>query len=193
MSLHAPKETLSNARNGVHLAGEIKDCIRWQVVCVDPEHLHDKERREISESPIFQANVLFACIDEVHLINERGLSFHLAFAGNGAFLCRHFPALISIVGLSATLGPRLPMVSVCKSLGFFEGHFKLIWRSNECPNTQFNIQFLTHRLNGNKFPDLLPYLANRRKTIIYCWTVDQVSHVYAYIWHFQPDRTNKLS
>jgi hypothetical protein len=30
------------------LAGEIKECIRWQVICVDPEHLRDREWREIT-------------------------------------------------------------------------------------------------------------------------------------------------
>lgn len=116
------KETLSDAqKTGVCLAGEIKDCVRWQVVCVDPEHLSDKEWREISESPIFQANVLFTCINKVHLINKWGLvSFHLAFAGIGTFLHGCFPASMSVVGLSATLEPGLLTVSVCKSLGFLK-------------------------------------------------------------------------
>lgn len=187
------KETLSDARKaGVRLAGEIKDCVRWQVLCVDPEHLRDKEWREISESSVFRANVLFTCVDEVHLINEWGLSFRLAFADIGTFLRGRFPASMSVVGLSATLEPGLPTVSVCKSLGFFKGHFKLIRRSNERPNTQFGIKFLTHGLNGDKFPDLLPYLASGRKTIIHCRTVDQVSRVYSYIWRLQPDGVDKL-
>jgi superfamily II DNA helicase RecQ len=178
---------------GIWLAREIKDCTKWQAVCVDPEHLRDKEWREISESPVFQANVLFTCINEVHLINEWGLSFRLALAGIGTFLWGCFPASICIVGLSAMLEAGLPTVSVCKSLGFFEGHFRLIQRSNEYPNTQFIIPFLTCGLNGDKFSDLLPYLASGRKTIIHCRTVNQVSHVYAYIWHLQPDGVNKLN
>ena len=187
------KETLSDARKaGIRLAGEIKECVRWQVICVDPEHLRDKEWREITESPTFRTNVLFACVDEVHLINEWGISFRLAFGAIGTFLRGRFPSSISVVGLSATLEPGLPMVSVCKSLGFFEGNFKLIRGSNERPNTQFTIQFLTHGLNGDKFPDLLPYLAGGRKTIIHCRTIDQVSRVYAYIWRLQPNGINKL-
>ena len=59
-------------------------------------------------------------------------------------------------------------------------------------NTQFTIQFITGGLNGEKFPDLLPYMATGRKTIIHCRTLDQVSHVYAYIWRLQPDGANKL-
>jgi hypothetical protein len=56
------------------------------VICVDPEHLHDREWKEITEHPIFRANILFACVDEVHLINEWGLAFRLAFGTIGTFL-----------------------------------------------------------------------------------------------------------
>jgi len=72
------KETLSVVRKaGIHLAGEIKECVKWQVICVDPEHLRDKEWREITEYSTFRANILFAFVDEVHLINEWGLSFRV--------------------------------------------------------------------------------------------------------------------
>ncbi|KIJ91174.1 hypothetical protein K443DRAFT_14631 [Laccaria amethystina LaAM-08-1] len=37
-------ETLSNMQKvGVHLTQEIMECVKWQVTCVDPEHLHNKE------------------------------------------------------------------------------------------------------------------------------------------------------
>ena len=160
---------------------------------MDPEHLRDKEWREITESPIFRSNILFGCIDEVHLINVWGLSFRTAFTTIGTFLRGRFPASVSIVGLTATLEPGPPTVSVCKSLGFFEGNFKFIRRSNERPNTQFAVQFITRGLNGESFPDLLPYLAAGRKTIIHCRTLDQVSRVYAYIWQLQPDGVDKLT
>lgn len=53
-----------------------------------------------------RANVLFACVDEVHLISEWGLSFRLlAFGTIGTFLRGRFPSWISIVGLTATLEP----------------------------------------------------------------------------------------
>jgi len=176
-------ETLSEAQKaGTRLADVVKECIRWQVICVDPDHLHDKEWREITESPIFQSNVLFGCIDEVHLINVWGLSFCTAFATIRAFLHGQFPASITVVSLTATLKLGSSTISVCKSLGFFEGNFKFIRRSNEHPNTQFTVQFITWGLNSKKFPNLLPYLASGRKTIIHCQTLDQVFHVYAYIW-----------
>jgi len=70
--------------------------------------------------------------------------------------------------LTATLELGSSTISVCKSLGFFEGNFKFIRRSNEHLNTQFTVQFITWGLNGKKFPNLLPYLAAGRKMIIHC-------------------------
>ena len=163
------------------MSDAIKKCIRLQVVCVDPEHLHDKEWREITESPTFQSNVLFGCIDKVHLINVWGLSFRTAFTTIAALLHGQFHASMSVVGLTATLEPGPSTISVCKSLGFFEGNFEFIRRSNKHTNTQFIVQFIIHGLNGEKLPDLLPYLATGRK-IIHYQTLDQVSCVYTYIW-----------
>ena len=124
-------ETLSKVRKvGVHLAQEVMECVRWQVICVDLEHLHDKEWRVTIESPTFRSNVLFACVDEVHLMNEWGLSFRPAFAAVRTFFHGCFLASMSAVGLSVTLEPGAPTTSVCKSLNFFEGNFLLIRQSN---------------------------------------------------------------
>ncbi|KAJ7234399.1 hypothetical protein C8J57DRAFT_1040253, partial [Mycena rebaudengoi] len=56
--------------------------------------------------------------------------------------------------LSATLTLGKATTSVCESLGFFQGSFHLIRRTNERPNIQFIIQILTHGLAGHEFPDL---------------------------------------
>ena len=68
--------SFGRGNQGVHL----------QVICVDPEHLHDKEWREITEYPTFHANILFVCVVRVHLFNECGLAFHLVFGTIGSFL-----------------------------------------------------------------------------------------------------------
>ncbi|KAJ7877262.1 hypothetical protein B0H14DRAFT_3436214 [Mycena olivaceomarginata] len=55
------QESLADTRRReVRLADEIKSCDKWQVVCVDPEHLKTKVWREVSESPIFRANIIYA-------------------------------------------------------------------------------------------------------------------------------------
>jgi superfamily II DNA helicase RecQ len=117
-------ETLTEARKtGLCLAREIKECVRWQVVCVDPEHLRDKEWREITEGPIFRSNVLFACVDEAHLINSWGLSFRSAFSLIGTFLRGRFPSSISILGLTATLGTWFTNRICLQESWLFRGKF----------------------------------------------------------------------
>ncbi|KAJ7127744.1 P-loop containing nucleoside triphosphate hydrolase protein, partial [Mycena epipterygia] len=82
------RESLADARcQGINLADEIKSCSKWQVICVDPEHLRTKEWREISEFPIFRANILSVVTDEVHLINEWGTNFRIDFTTIGPNLC----------------------------------------------------------------------------------------------------------
>ncbi|KAJ7183910.1 P-loop containing nucleoside triphosphate hydrolase protein [Mycena filopes] len=189
-------ETLALARrNDVNLTTLVKECTRWQVICVDPEHLCGKEWLEISEWPIFRARILFVVIDEVHLINEWGATFRLPFAKIGLFVRGRLPrATISIVGLSASLAPGKDTNSVCASLGFFGNSFHLIRRrrSNERPNVQFIMQPLTHGLSGYDFPDFLPYLTSGRKTSIHCDTLDLVFRVYVYIWRLQASGTGKM-
>jgi hypothetical protein len=64
------RESLAAARrDGVNLVIQIKECSKWQVICVDPEHLRGKDWRVIAASPIFRASYLFTVIDEAHLIN----------------------------------------------------------------------------------------------------------------------------
>ena len=43
----------SEWKAGTPLSDVIKECIKWQIICVDPEHLCDREWREITESLTF--------------------------------------------------------------------------------------------------------------------------------------------
>ncbi|KAJ6505453.1 P-loop containing nucleoside triphosphate hydrolase protein [Mycena sanguinolenta] len=179
------RESLAEARrNAVNLTEEIKTC-RWQVVCVDPEHLRDKEWRTISESPEFSARLLYSAVDEAHLINGWGVDFRPDFKLIGQFFRGRFPSSSSVVALSATVAPGQETASICTSLGLFDGSFHLIRRSNERPNVQFIMQTLTHGLSGYEFPDLLPFINSGRKTAIHCATIEVVHRVYAYIWSLQ--------
>jgi hypothetical protein len=70
------KKTMTEARKAGHkLAIDIKECKRWGIVCIDPEHLRDSEWREITEWHVFRSNVIFGCVDEAHIIKEWGLLF----------------------------------------------------------------------------------------------------------------------
>ncbi|KAJ7210266.1 P-loop containing nucleoside triphosphate hydrolase protein, partial [Mycena haematopus] len=186
------RESLADARrNGVKLTEEII-AGKWQVICVDPEHLRDPEWRTISESPEFRARLLYFSVDEAHLINEWGAEFRPDFKMVGLFFRGRLSSSTSLVALSATLAPGPPTSSVCTSLGLFEGKFHLIRRSNERPNVQFIMQTLNHGLAGYEFPDLLPFLNSGRKMVLHCATLDLVFRVYVYIWRLQPATADKF-
>ncbi|KAJ7478915.1 P-loop containing nucleoside triphosphate hydrolase protein [Mycena latifolia] len=187
------REALADARRqGINLADEIKNCTKWQVICVDPEHLKTKEWRDISESPIFRSRIFYAATDEAHLINEWGILFRIDFRTIGLFLRGRLPSSISIVGLSATLAPGKDTTAVCQTLGLFEGHFHMIRRTNERPNIQFTLQTLTHGLSGYEFPDILPFLRSGRKVIIHFHSLDMLFRCYVYIWRLQPRSAEKM-
>lgn len=173
------QETLTNARkNNVKLAEEIKSCTKWQVICVDPEHLHDKEWREITEWPHFRTNCVSASVDEAHLIYEWGEDFRIMFKHIGPFLRGRMPSWTSPVALTATVEPGAPTAHILNSLSM-SGH--MIQRSNERVNTQFIMQTLEHGLSGYEFPSLLPFINTGWKTVIHCQTIDIVFHCYIYI------------
>ncbi|KAJ6478356.1 P-loop containing nucleoside triphosphate hydrolase protein [Mycena sanguinolenta] len=185
-------ETVTEARKiGRNLTAEIAEC-HWAIICVDPEHLIDKQWEHISDSPVFRENVMFAGVDEVHLIDEWGADFCPAFHRIGPFVRGRLPPQISIFGLSATLQPGSNTNCVCQSLGFQPNMFHLLRRSNERTNIQFLITPLTHGLGGDEFPDLLQYLPEGRKTIIYCATIELCWRVFVYLIRLLPPGPHRL-
>ncbi|KAJ7223334.1 P-loop containing nucleoside triphosphate hydrolase protein, partial [Mycena pura] len=185
-------ESLAEARRaGIDLAGVIKRCETYQVVCVDPEHLRGKEWREISDFPVFRARIFYAATDEVHLINEWGFDFRPDFKLIGLFVRGRLPSTISVVGLSATLTPGPATTAVCETLGLYENRFHLIRRTNERPNVQFIMKVLGHGLSGYSFPDILPILNSGRKAVIHCPTLDMVFRLYVFIWRCQSSTADK--
>ncbi|KAK7015322.1 P-loop containing nucleoside triphosphate hydrolase protein [Favolaschia claudopus] len=186
-------ETVTDARkNKRDLVKIIRECNTYGVICVDPEHLHDKAWRSITASDTFRANAVYGCLDEVHLVNEWGASFRPLFKRVGAFFRGRLPSTISVMGLSATLQPGAPTDSICKSLGFSGNDFYLLRLSNERPNTQFIMEALVNGVGSTEFPQLLPYLNSGRKGIIHCVAIDDLFRVYMYLWNSLPEGLHRL-
>ncbi|KAJ7108583.1 P-loop containing nucleoside triphosphate hydrolase protein [Mycena epipterygia] len=178
-ALACTSETLTEARkSGRDLVAEIAEC-RWSW-------------ERITDSPVFRENIVFACVDEAHLIDEWGAEFRPAFHRIGYFLRGRLPPHISIFGLTATLQPGAMTRSICRSLGFLRGMFYLLRRSNERTNIQFLLAPLTHGLGGAIFPDLLHYLVEGRKTIIYCATIELCWRVFIYLIRLLPPGPRRL-
>jgi len=166
---------------------------KWNLICVDTEHLTAKDWRLIKDSSNFRDNLSLLCVDEIHLINQWGVEFRQAFDHIGRFARGCLPASTSIIGLSVTLQPGPDTLSVCTSMGFIARNYFHLQRSNEQPNIQFILEKLSHGLGGDKFPDLLLYLVSNRKTVIYCFTIDMCWRVAIYLWHLLPPRSDKMA
>ncbi|KAJ7790313.1 hypothetical protein B0H14DRAFT_2626148 [Mycena olivaceomarginata] len=105
-ALACTSETLTEARkSGRNLTAEIVDCC-WSIVCVDPEHLTDKQWEHITNSQLFRDNIAFACVDEGHLIPEWGGEFRPAFLHIGTFLRGRLPSQVAHVYEKATNARR---------------------------------------------------------------------------------------
>ncbi|THU75811.1 hypothetical protein K435DRAFT_974681 [Dendrothele bispora CBS 962.96] len=168
-------------KDDIDIVQAISEC-RYRIVCVDPEHLKTEEWRRIASSSIFRSNILFACSEEAHLIDEWGNpDFRPDFRYIGTYFSSRLPSNISIFALSATVEPGESTSIICQHLSFRAANFHLIRGSNERPNTQFIVENLTHGIGGEIFPQLLPYLASGRKTIIHCQTLETVYRVYIYL------------
>ncbi|KAJ7028955.1 hypothetical protein C8F04DRAFT_1117961, partial [Mycena alexandri] len=51
--LHTPENLANSRRTGINLTRLVKQCAKWRVLCVDPEHLCANEWREITEGRFF--------------------------------------------------------------------------------------------------------------------------------------------
>ncbi|KAJ7749928.1 P-loop containing nucleoside triphosphate hydrolase protein, partial [Mycena metata] len=148
----------------------------------------------ITDCPDFRENISFTSVDETHLIDEwGGGEFRPSFRHVGNFVRGRLPPDVSLSGLSATLIPGAATRTVCKSLGFQSGSFHLYRRSNERENLQILLHTLTHTLGGDSFPDLLQYLASKRKTIIYCATIELCWRVYIFLLRLLPPGPRRLT
>ncbi|KAE9384328.1 hypothetical protein BT96DRAFT_968543 [Gymnopus androsaceus JB14] len=96
------KNITAQQKISVNIVKEIISCC-YSVICVDPEHLREREWYLIANSPSFRENVIFACAEEGHVINEWGLSFHPLFRHIGMFFRGRLPSHISVFSLTATM------------------------------------------------------------------------------------------
>lgn len=172
-------------KSGQDLAAAVAAC-RWSIVCIDPEHLINKEWERIIDDAYFRDNFGFGGVDEVHTLDEWGNEFRPSFLRVGPWLRGCAPKWISIFGLTATLQAGRPTSNVCKLLGFLPGMFHLYRRSNERRNVQLVLKPLAHSIGGDTFPDLLPYLNENRKTVIYCATIELSWRVYIFLLRLLP-------
>ncbi|PBK86780.1 P-loop containing nucleoside triphosphate hydrolase protein [Armillaria gallica] len=108
-------------KTGRDLTNEIATCESYQVICIDPKHILGLAWMKITNSDVFCKNIIFACIEEVHLKDEWGSSFRPAFKHIGTFLRGRLPSHISVFALFAMLQPGSSTIlsfisSECKAI-----------------------------------------------------------------------------
>lgn len=170
---------------------EIVACQTWNIICVDPEHFQGDEWRQITDSSAFKANMVFLCIEEAHLMRDWS-SFRPMFKSIRSFARGRLLAKMSVFFITATLQPGKHSHEVFDALGFTDGTYTLVRKSNERHNIQFNLHITKHGLNGHEFPDILPYVNSGQKTIIHCATMEIVYRVFVYLWTLEPDDVDHL-
>ncbi|EEB90233.1 hypothetical protein MPER_11582 [Moniliophthora perniciosa FA553] len=109
-------ENIAEARrSGTKIVQDIIQS-KYQVVCVDPEHLREPDWYRIMNSTSFRSNVIFGCAEEAHLIDEWGSTFRPLFRHIGTFLRGRLPSSISRFALTATLQPGPSTTSLIEYL-----------------------------------------------------------------------------
>ncbi|KAF9033710.1 hypothetical protein BDZ89DRAFT_1130874 [Hymenopellis radicata] len=185
------RETISTAiiekRN---LVKEIASCTSFQVICIDPEHLHARAWCKILDDTDFRANLIYACLEEGHVAVEWGPTFREAYNNIGTFMRGRLPSSVPVFTISATLEPGAPTTALCKVLGFRAGNFTLFRFSNERNDLQFIIEPLEQGLSSHSFPHLLPYLNTGRKVVIYAPSLEIVTRIYLYLFSMEPPGVN---
>ena len=109
-------------------------------------------------------------VDEVHLLNTWGMAFRKAYQQISWVRARlHNPVLLA---LSATMRGGEHLTSVCEFLGLHQGCFHLLRRSNARPEVQMLFREMKSGFGGQSFPELDWVLQEKRKTIIFCRTIN---------------------
>ncbi|KAF9021242.1 hypothetical protein BDZ89DRAFT_957637 [Hymenopellis radicata] len=181
------RETILRAgKERRNLINEITACTLYQVICIDPEHLHAPAWRKILDAPLFRSNLIYACLEEGHVAVEWGQTFREAYNNIGTFLRGRLPSQVPVFSISATLEPGAPTTALCKILGFRANNFTLFRFSNERQDLQFIIEPLEHGITSRSYPQLLPYLNTGRKVIIYAPSLEIVTRIYLYLFRLEP-------
>ncbi|KAJ6454839.1 P-loop containing nucleoside triphosphate hydrolase protein, partial [Mycena sanguinolenta] len=101
------RETIiSAASQHRNLKEEIGSCC-FPIVCIDPEHLRSSSWLQIFDAPMFQENLIFIAVEEMHLVREWAI-FRQSYSYIGQFVRGRLRPHVSVFGLSATLEPGIP-------------------------------------------------------------------------------------
>jgi superfamily II DNA helicase RecQ len=158
------------------------------MILVSPEQLDTKAFDRFITSPSIRRRRPALLVDEMHLIKDWGDGgFRIAYQQIGFALSRMPPKTVCI-GVTATL-PSADEDDIVKALGLKPGPYHFCHHSNIRSDVHLDFWVLTHSLSGWHFPDLCWVVEGKRKTIVYCNSINLAFHLFIYLWHLTPEDT----
>jgi superfamily II DNA helicase RecQ len=148
---------------------------------MNPEQLSSKGFEILLRDEDYLGRVCVLGVDEVHMIDTWGNQFRKAFRQIGFVRARFFDDLV-VIALSATLRKGKPLRTVCATLGFREGDFHLLRRSNLRHDIQIIIREIRSPIGGTRFPELDWILEERQKTFIFTRTIHFGFRIFTYLY-----------
>jgi hypothetical protein len=152
-----------------------------EAIFLSPEQLHGASFEALLRDETFWARAWLLVDDEIHFLDSWGPSFRPAFLQIGNVFAR-MPERTRLLGMTATLLAGAPASRVLRFLGFRDGTYHTIHRSNLRPNIRIAFRPLSTSMNSLKFPDLKWVLDTDRKTIIFVKTINLAFRTWAYLW-----------
>ncbi|KAH8101946.1 P-loop containing nucleoside triphosphate hydrolase protein, partial [Cristinia sonorae] len=177
-------EVAAAVSNGDALFKAVAEC-RYSVVIVSPERLTSPGFDRVIRNEVFRANLVLYAIDEVHVVVPWSLEFRKCYGD----ICRakaRIPSTTAMLAMTATAQSGLSESSLLRILGYRVGTFKTIRRPCERTNLQQVFLTLSHGLGGHEFRDIAWVVPARRKTVIYCDTIEFCHRVALYLRQLLP-------
>lgn len=152
------------------------------MIFMAPEQLISKEFSDlVKDDGMLMLRTCILAIDEVHLLNTWGKGFRKAYQQIGWVRSRL--RNVVLLALTATMRGGAHIQSVCHFLGLHQGRFHLIRQSNARPEVQMLIRVVKFGFGGRSFPYLDWILREKRKTIIFCRTINLGFRVFSYLYY----------
>ncbi|KIJ09315.1 hypothetical protein PAXINDRAFT_102280 [Paxillus involutus ATCC 200175] len=139
---------------------------------VDAARQNGQDLFKQANDPKFNQRVCMMAVDEAHLLNSWGETFRKDYQQTG-WLRARFDRWLPLLAVTATMQDGVHTKKVCDFLGFKDGQYCIIRRSNMRHDIQLIFRTLHSGVHGIQFHDLDWILKQRtRTTLIFCGTID---------------------
>ncbi|KAK3812109.1 MAG: P-loop containing nucleoside triphosphate hydrolase protein [Benniella sp.] len=140
----------------------------YRAVFMTPELIVGSKRvKDLWDRHGWNQRLLAVVVDEAHCISTWGKEFRTAYGDIGDLRSKVLPG-VAFVAVSATL-PHQALKDVKEVLRFREGHVHIVNVGNDRPNIKLEVWQMKYSQGLN----ILNFLTDFKKTIVYCQTILQ--------------------